>query len=42
VALIAQIPSWVAWPAGSLAATTLFLVCSGLELTFVASRGSDQ
>jgi hypothetical protein len=41
VALIAQIPSWVAWPAGSFAATTLFLVCSSLQLAFVASRGSD-
>jgi hypothetical protein len=42
VALIAQIPSWVAWPAGSLAATTLFLLCSGLQLAFVAGPGSIE
>src|SRR3954447_9626969 len=39
VALIAEIPSWVAWPLGSLTATTLFLVCSSLQLAFVAGRG---
>ena len=38
VALIAQIPSWAAWPAGSFAATTLFLVCSSLQLAFVTGR----
>jgi hypothetical protein len=38
VALIAQIPSWVVWPAGSLAATALFLFCSSLQLAFVAGR----
>jgi hypothetical protein len=42
VALIAQIPSWVAWPAGSLVATTLFLLCSGLQLAFVAGRAQDE
>ena len=40
VALIAEIPSWVAWPLGSLTATTLFLLCSSVQLAFVAARGS--
>jgi hypothetical protein len=42
VALIAKIPSWVAWPLGSLAATTLFLLCSSLQLAFVAGRSSTE
>jgi hypothetical protein len=42
VALIAQIPSWLAWPLGSVAATTLFLLCSSLQLTFVTSRSSRE
>lgn len=37
-ALLAEIESWVAWPLGSFAATTLFLLCSSLQLAFVASR----
>jgi hypothetical protein len=42
VALIARIPSWVSWPAGSLAATTLFLLCSSLQLAFVAGRSATD
>jgi hypothetical protein len=42
VALIAEIPSWVAWPLGSLTATTLFLLCSSLQLAFVAGRSSTE
>jgi hypothetical protein len=40
VALVAQIPSWLAWPLGSVTATTLFLLCSSLQLAFVTSRSS--
>lgn len=41
VALIAQIPSWVAWPTCSLAATALFMLCSSVQLAFVTGRGSE-
>lgn len=41
VVLIAEIPSWVAWLLGSLTATTLFLLCSSLQLAFVATRGPE-
>jgi hypothetical protein len=40
VALIAEIPSWATWLLGSLAATTLFLLCSGLQLAF-ATRATQ-
>ena len=42
VALVAQMPSWAAWPLGSVIATTLFLVCSSLQLAFVSSRSSRE
>jgi hypothetical protein len=42
VALVAEIPSWVAWPLGSLTATTLFLLCSSLQLAFVAGRSQKH
>jgi hypothetical protein len=42
VALVAQIPSWLAWPLGSATATTLFLLCSSLQLAFVSSRSSRE
>ncbi len=42
VALLAQIPGWVAWLLGSLAATTLFLLCSSLQLAFVARRSGGR
>jgi hypothetical protein len=38
VALIAQIPSWVAWPLGSFAATTLYLLAATLQLAVVVRR----
>jgi hypothetical protein len=34
-ALIAQIPSWVAWPLGSFAATTLYLLGATIQLAVV-------
>jgi hypothetical protein len=39
-ALIAQIPSWVAWPLGSFAATTLYLLGATLQLAIVVRRFS--
>jgi hypothetical protein len=40
VALLAEIPSWIAWPLGSFAATTLYLVGATLQLALVARGGS--
>jgi hypothetical protein len=40
VTLIAEIPSWIAWPLGSFAATTLYIAVAGLQLAFVARQGS--
>jgi hypothetical protein len=38
VALIAQIPSWVAWPLAMFAATTVYLVGASLQLAAVSGR----
>lgn len=38
VALIAQIPSWVAWPLAMFAATTLYLVGASMQLAAVTGR----
>jgi hypothetical protein len=40
VALLAQIPSWVAWPLGSLASTVLYLTGASLQLALLARRSS--
>jgi hypothetical protein len=41
VALVAMIPSWVAWPLGSFLGTTIYLVVAGLELGLIAGRNGD-
>ncbi|HEX3317239.1 MAG TPA: hypothetical protein VHR88_04425 [Solirubrobacteraceae bacterium] len=38
VALIAEIPSWVAWPLGMFTATTVYLVGASLQLALVSAR----
>lgn len=38
VALLAQIPSWIAWPLGSLASTVLYLTGASLQLAVLAGR----
>ena len=40
VALLAMIPSWVAWPVGSFAATILYLLGASAQLALVANRKS--
>jgi hypothetical protein len=42
VALLAQIPSWVAWPLGSFTATVLYLLLATAELAFVAIRSGGR
>ena len=39
VTLVAEIPSWIAWPLGSFAATTLYIAVAGLQLAFVTRQG---
>ncbi len=39
VALIAQIPSWAAWPLAMFAATTVYLLGATLQLAAVTGRG---
>ncbi len=39
VALIAQIPSWLAWPLSMFAATTLYLLGATVQLAAVTGRG---
>jgi hypothetical protein len=41
-ALIARIPSWVAWPHGSFAATTLYLLGATVQLAIVVRRFGKQ
>jgi hypothetical protein len=38
VALLAQIPSWVAWPLGAFVATAVFLCVATLQLALVGER----
>jgi hypothetical protein len=38
VALLAEIHSWEAWPLSAFAATALYLLLAGLELTVIAIR----
>jgi hypothetical protein len=38
VALIAEIPSWVAWPLAMFTATTVYLLVASLELAGVSAR----
>ena len=40
-ALLAEIPSWLAWPAVSLAATAIFLIAGSLQLA-AAAAGDRQ
>lgn len=42
VCLLAQIPGWVAWPLGSLTATTVYLMCAAAELAFLTARGRGR
>ena len=37
-ALIAMIPSWVAWPLGSFGATALYLITASVQLAFAATK----
>jgi hypothetical protein len=39
VAVLAQIPSWFAWPLSSLSATSLYLTCAAIELALVSRTG---
>ncbi len=38
VALVARLPGWLAWPLGSLIATTTYLLAAGLQLAIVTAR----
>jgi hypothetical protein len=40
VALLAQIPSWIAWPLGSFWSTVLYLFGASLQLALLRRRGS--
>ena len=42
VALIAEIPSWVAWPLGMFTATSIYLLGASLQLAVVVSRRSRR
>jgi hypothetical protein len=38
VALVAEVPSWIAWLLGSMIATSTYLLLASLQLAFVAAR----
>ncbi len=45
VAIVAEVPSWVAWPAGSMIATSVYLLAASLQLALVtahAERGKAK
>jgi hypothetical protein len=42
VALVAQIPSWVAWPLGSFVATLLYLVLASVQLALAAAGEGES
>lgn len=42
VALVAEVPSWIAWLLGSLIATSVYLAASSVQLAFVSARSASQ
>lgn len=40
VALVAEVPGWIAWPLGSVIATSVYLLASSLQLAAVTARAS--
>jgi hypothetical protein len=38
VALVAKLPVWIAWPLGSFAATSIYILVASLQLALVARR----
>lgn len=42
VALVAEVPGWIAWSLGSLVATTVYLVGASLQLAVVTARAARK
>ncbi len=42
VALVAEVPSWVAWLLGSLIATSVYLLAASLQLAIVTARAAQS